>query len=185
MIRAGKYGTSKFANALFSQQLLKRSQGRIRASSVDPGGVDTGIFRHHGIMAPAARLLGSLGMFASPEEGCQAVVHACTAPWPYENGTSEHGLELNAPFYARGLFAHSALVRDGHNGAVDKAVRNFFIGVCGLFDQPLRTVFGARFGTGTTYAVAPNEHVLDSKIGDALWSVSSQLCQLPDDIVSA
>lgn len=169
---------------MFSQQLLKRSNGSIRASSVDPGAVGTGIFRHHSMFAPTARLLGSLGMFASPEDGCQAVVHACTAPWPYDDAACEQGQALTAPFYARGLFAQTPLVMGGRNGPFDQAVRGLFIAVCGLFDQPLRAILGGRFGTGTTYAVAPNERVLDATIGDSLWSSSSLLCGLGDELAS-
>ena len=140
------------------------------------------------MFAPAAKLLGSLGMFASPEEGCQAVLHACTAPWPYGDDACAQGQGQGpavAPHYARGLFASTPLVMGGRNGVMDQAVRSMFIGVCGLFDQPLRTLLGGRFGTGTTYSVAPNERVLDTTIGDSLWSTSSHLCGVGEELVSA
>jgi hypothetical protein len=169
---------------MFSEQLLQRSEGRIRASSVDPGAVDTGIFRRHSIFAPAAKWLGSLGMFSSPEEGCRAVLHACTAPWPYKDCDNEQKQAQTAPFYARGLFAQTPLVMGGRNGMFDCAVRGLFIGVCGLLDQPLRTVLGGRLGTGETYLVAANQRALDSKLGGSLWCASSRLCGLGDEIAS-
>lgn len=110
------------------------------------------------------------------------MLHACTAPWPYENDACDPGQPLKAPFYARGLFAHRCLVMGGRNGVIDEAVRSVFLGVCGLCDQPLRTIFGGSLGSGTTYAVAANERVLDATIGNSLWSASSHLCGLSDEL---
>lgn len=178
-VHAGDYATTKLANAIFSQQLLERSKGRIRACSVDPGGVDTGIFRHHSAIAPAARAMGALGMFATPEEGCKAVVHACVAPWPH---SAESEAALKAPFYARGMFACPLLSMGGRNGLVEKAVRGVYWGFCGLLDQPFRTLFRGRLGTSMTCPVPPNEEVFDSEKGKALWETSSRLCDLKTDI---
>ena len=62
-------------------ELHRRSAGRLRACAVDPGGVVTGIWRH-GIFAKGLPALLMKCIFATPEEGCQAVVHAATADWP-------------------------------------------------------------------------------------------------------
>jgi NAD(P)-dependent dehydrogenase (short-subunit alcohol dehydrogenase family) len=176
---AGEYGTTKLANAIFSQQLVERSRGQIRASSVDPGGVDTGIFRHHSLIAPIARLMGALGVFATAEQGCKAVVHACTAPWTC---STQPDAVLQAPFYARGLFASPLLSLGGRNGFAERALRAWCLPFCGLFDQLLRTVCRGGLGTSTTWEVPPNREVYNSEIGNALWAESSRLCSLSTEV---
>lgn len=179
---AGTYGNTKLANAMFSQALYSRSGGRIQAASVDPGGVNTGIYRGAPFISRVVQMACDVGIMATPVDGCQAVVYAATQPWLAAHGSECDGKALTAPFFARGLFASPLVTVGGSNAVAAKVVRGAFAPLCSLFDQPVRWLLRGACGTGRTFMVPANAQVLDISMVNALWDASCQVCGLPQNL---
>lgn len=173
---------------MFSQTLFVKSGGAIQSAAVDPGGVNTRIYRGSALVSCLMKLLCRIGIMATPEEGCQAVVFAATCPWPVlpspagnlpETGGRSQAMPMRAPFFARGLFASPLVTYRGSNALMARILRQVLGPVVALLDQPTRWLLCGRLGTSRTYAVAANSQVYERSIGDALWDASSELCGIP------
>lgn len=168
---------------MFSQALYSKSCGRIQAASVDPGGVNTGIYRGAPFISQVVQLASRVGIMGTPEEGCQAVISAATRPWPDSHLNTVK--RLQAPFFARGLFASPLVTVGGSNNIAARVLRGAFGPLVALLDQPVRWLMRGSCGTGQTFVVAANAQVLDQHIVDSLWEASCQLCGLPLDLAIA
>lgn len=168
---------------MFSQALYSRSRGTIQAASVDPGGVNTGIYRGAPFISQVVQLASRIGIMAKPAEGCQAVVYAATSPWPESPLNMDKPLQ--APFFARGLFASPVVTVWGSNSIAARVMRGAVGPLVALLDQPVRWLMRGSCGTGKTFVVAANAQVLDQRMVDSLWEGSSQLCGLPLDLAIA
>ena len=176
---------------MFSQALYSRSGGRIQTASVDPGGVNTGIYRGAPFVSRVVQMACDLGIMATPVDGCQAVVYAATQPWlaarvqmpdSVGEGSQCDVKALMAPFFARGLFASPLVTVGGSNAVAAKIVRGAFGPLSALFDQPVRWLLRGACGTGRTFMVPANAQVLDTSMVNALWDASCQVCGLPQNL---
>lgn len=193
MEHAGTYGSTKLANAMFSQALYQKSGGAIQATSVDPGGVATGIYRGAPVVAGIVEAACRVGIMATPAEGCKAVVFAATCSWPAAPGCVPWSPEsrqrvaataLQAPFFARGLFASPVITGRGSNSIVARMVRALFGPLVALLDQPVRWLLRGSCGTGQTFVVPENAQARDRGVLNSLWESSSQMCGLAPDLMS-
>ena len=193
-VSAGTYGAAKLANVVFAHELHRRSGGRIAACAADPGGVATGIFRHMAWTRTAGAWFMN-AFLATPAEGCQAVVHAATAPWPdarpvgrceataRHNGgrvrrrshTDDGGTGAArgcAPYFARGMFASPPVAAVGAVKGLRECMARVVAPVCAALDHPLRLLLRGRCGTARVRAVGHNVAACDELVGAALWRES-------------
>ena len=133
------YADTKLGNALFTEWLNGRWKGtKLRAVSVDPGGVVTGIWRHS--KWEGSRVMGCL--FAPASDGSEALYDCCVGPLddPPES----------ASFYARGAFCFPLLGRFPPRSARLGVVA----GVIAAIDWPLRRMTGGLVANQTRWVVA-------------------------------
>lgn len=135
------YADTKLGNALFTEWLNGRWEGtRLRAMSVDPGGVITGIWRN-------SRWEGSRVMswlFAPASDGSEALYDCCVDPLHDDDAPTQANL------YARGAFRSPLLgwypPRSTRLGLV--------AGLVAAVDWPLRRLSGGRVANTTGRVVA-------------------------------
>jgi len=160
---------------------------------VDPGGVATGIYRGAPVVAGIVEAACRVGIMATPAEGCKAVVFAATCSWPAAPGCVPWSPEsrqrvaataLQAPFFARGLFASPVITGRGSNSIVARMVRALFGPLVALLDQPVRWLLRGSCGTGQTFVVPENAQARDRGVLNSLWESSSQMCGLAPDLMS-
>ena len=152
------YSDTKLGNALFTEWLNNRwkdrsQSGNLRAMSVDPGGVVTGIWRNS--RWENSKLLGMF--FAPAADGAEALYDCCIDP------LSEPATPAN--FYARGAFKSPLLQNKPESKRLAVAA-----GLVAAFDWPIRNLSGGRLAS-TTGAVVANLACYDpdvvSRLGDA------------------
>ena len=150
------YSDTKLGNALFTVWLNTRWQQRskdgprLRAVSVDPGGVVTGIWRNS--RWENSVLLGSV--FAPASDGAEALYDCCVGPLS-EPSTS-------ADFHARGAFKSSLL----HYGPESKRLA-LAAALVAAVDWPIRNLSRGRLAS-TTEAVRAAPACYDTNIVSAL-----------------
>lgn len=150
------YADTKLGNALFTEWLNRRWEGtpELRAMSVDPGGVVTGIWRNS--KWEGSRVMGWL--FAPASDGSEALYDCCVDPMD----------ELPSPanFYARGAFRFPVL-----SWYPPQSARlGLVAGVIAAVDWPLRRISGGLIAN-TTGRVVANEACYHpetiARLGDA------------------
>lgn len=149
------YSDTKLGNALFTEWLNDRwkDEGHLRAMSVDPGGVVTGIWRNS--RWEGSRLLSLF--FAPASDGSEAIYDCCVDPL---TDSPEP-----ANFYARGAFTSHLLCNKPRSKRLALVA-----GIIAAVDWPLRRFSGGRIAS-TTHRVVANEACYDSEVvsrlGDA------------------
>ena len=152
------YSDTKLGNALFTEWLNNRwkDEKNLRAMSVDPGGVVTGIWRNS--RWEGSRLMSLF--FAPASDGSEALYDCCVDPL---NDVPEP-----ANFYARGAFTSPLLRHHPQSKRLALAA-----GIVAAVDWPLRQFSGGRIANKTK-RVPANEACYDSQVVSRLGDATEQ-----------
>ncbi|GMH43224.1 hypothetical protein BSKO_11146 [Bryopsis sp. KO-2023] len=177
----GSYRNAKLAIVLFTQELQRKlgAGSHVKCYAVDPGAVNTSIFSKSSFsIFPLNQILDLC--YASPDDGCQAVLHACQSD---RLNASGGGL-----FLARGLFASPLITKSwekdfggGVLGALGKSIHMGVAMIGSLMDGPIRKITGSRCQSETS-VVACSESANDVNFAKRLWEATAEVVGLPKDL---
>lgn len=195
----GQYPATKLGNVLFTYELQRRLGNLgVQACAVDPGAVATNIYKDSRLFTrqPLKWLIQNL--YAPPQDGAAAVVHAASAPW--RRSPRKHGFLVNKKtdtqvecdstaetwFFTRGVFAWPAITgfrgqREGVIGSLRMqgwAIRALTLSA---LDWPLRKITKGRW-LSETKAVPSAPISYSKEMAGALWDMSADISNLPREV---
>lgn len=164
---AGQYGDAKLASTCFGLELDVRcgrspATAGLRSSLADPGAVYTPIWGGTPLGPRRAAASLARAVFAPPDDGARAVLHACLAsPCPPQRGVA---------YWARGAFASAPLAAAGG------ATWALAAACAALVDWPLRRLTG--WGAAARLAT-PAAAARDPAAAQRLWGAAEAAAGLP------
>eukprot|EP00899_Mesostigma_viride_P011321 jgi/Mesvir1/2018/Mv06198-RA.2 len=170
--RTGNYAATKLANVLFTFESQRRyhAQG-ISSVAVDPGGVNTNIWKNSGKFSkpPFSYLIKST--YATPADAAKVVVDASLG----DHGVGPKGTQGKPVFLARGFFASRLIT---NTKVWDNKTLLPIVLLMTSLDYPVRVLSGGLFNSRTK-EVRPSDYALDENVQKELWRASSKAVGLP------